>query len=234
MIELYASGSANVHKVLLMLEELEEPYEIRFIDVFKGEQFDPEFVALNPNSKVPVIVDRRGRDPLTLFESGAILIYLAEEAGVLIPPKGAERAEVLQWLMIQLTGVGPMFGQYVHFTRYMKDDPYAEARYRTEAIRLLDLVDKRLSTSPWIGGDAYSIADIAMFPWLRILRYLGLPHEGRPNLERWLSTVYARPATARFLQKLKPLMQASDETVRLATDEALDRFLGRGRYTRSA
>lgn len=232
MIELFGGLSPNALKIMLMLEELELPYDFHFVDVFKGEQFTPEFVRLNPNSKVPVLLDHPPAETVTIFESGAILIYLAEEAGMLLPPRGPARAEVMQWLMIQLTGIGPMFGQYVHFTRYKLDDPYAESRYRTEAIRLLDLVEARLGEATWLGGSQYSIADIATFPWLRILRRIGLPSEGRPNLERWLAAVKARPATARFLGKLQPVAVASDRAVEASTDEDLDRFLGRGRFAR--
>lgn len=233
MIELYGVASPNVQKIMLMLEELELPYDFHFVDVFAGDQFTPEFVRLNPNSKTPVLVDRRPADPVTIFESGAILIHLAEEAGVLLPPRGAARAEVLQWLMIQLTGIGPMFGQHVHFTRYKTDDPYAESRYRTEAIRLLDVVEARLGEAGWLGGADYSIADVATYPWLRILGHIRLPGDGRPNLERWLAAVRARPATGRFLGKLKPVVLASDQAARAATEEGLDRFLGRGRFARA-
>lgn len=233
-IELYGVASPNVMKIMLMFEELELPYAFHFVDVFKGDQFTPEFVRLNPNSKTPVIVDRRPAEPVTVFESGAILIYLAEEAGALLPARGPARAEVMQWLMIQLTGIGPMFGQYVHFTRYHRENAYAESRYRTEAIRLLDVVEGRLGEATWLGGADYSIADIATFPWLRILAHLGLPHEGRPNLKRWLEAVRARPATDRFLRKLKEVVVATDGAVAASTDEGLDRFLGRGRFARVA
>lgn len=235
MITLYGMGSPNVQKILLMLEELGLPYQFRFVDIWSGDQFAPEFRRLNPNGKVPVLVDDRGPEPLTIFESGAILIHLAEEAGRLLPSRGAARAEVLQWLMIQMTSIGPMFGQFVHFTRYQKDIAYAEARYRTEALRLMDVLDERLGTAPWLGGADYSIADVATYPWLRGAGMIGLPTDGRPNLARWLAAVAERPGTVRFLKKMDTeIRPASDAARQAAAAESLDRLVGRGRFSRVA
>lgn len=235
MITLYGIGSPNVQKIVLMLEELELPYQFRFVDIWKGDQFADEFRRLNPNAKVPVLVDDRGAEPVTIFESGAILIHLAEEAGRLLPARGAARADVLQWLMIQMTSVGPMFGQFVHFTRYQQGIEYAEARYRTEALRLMDVLNERLGGAPWLGGAEYSIADIATYPWLRVAGSLGLAIEGRPNLDRWMAAIAERPATARLLKKMdEEIRPLSDAARQAAPADSVDRLLGRGRFSRVA
>lgn len=235
MIDLYGMGSPNVLKIVLMLEELEAPYRFHYVKVWTGQQHSPEFLRLNPNAKAPVIVDPAGPDgPQTVFESGAILIYLAERFGRFLPASGRSRYEALQWLMIQLTGVGPMFGQYVHFTRFEPEvSPYATARYTSEAIRLVDLIEQRLSQYAYLGGDDYGVADIATFPWLNNLAFMKLP-EDRPNVARWLEAIRARPAAGRLAAKVAELAPLGATNIAEATAEDRDRMYGRGRFARTA
>src|SRR5215467_5607382 len=162
MIDLYAMGSPNVVKIYIALEEMGLPYTVHPVDVFGEAQFKPEFLKLNPNAKVPVIVDHDGPGgtPYTLFESGAILLYLAEKTGQCLPKDTIARFDAIQWMMVQMTLVGPMFGQYVHFMRFApKDNHYALDRYRTQALRALEVLEKRLAAAPFLGGGSYSIAD---------------------------------------------------------------------------
>ena len=238
MIELYGMTSPNVVKIILMLEEIELPYEFHWVSVWRGDQFAPDFVRLNPNGKVPVIVDSDGPDgkPYAVFESGAILIYLAEKAGRLLPRAGAARHDCLQWLMIQLTGIGPMFGQYVHFTRFAPDPAheYSRSRYRTETLRLLDVLDARLRESLYLGGTEYSIADVATYPWARVLGFMGLDAAPYPGLSRWLGAVTARPAAQRAVAKVDELRPRSSRTSSAANADEMDRVFGRGRFARNA
>lgn len=165
MIDLYASSSPNVQKIVIMLEETGLPYFIKQVNVHRGEQHAPDFVALNPNRKVLVIVDQDGPGgkPYTVFESGAVLLYLAHKTGRFLPSDVAKQFDAIQWLMIQLTGIGPMIGQFNHFVRFAADSAYALDRYVSETRRLYDLIDARLQAVPYLGGDDYSIADIATF-----------------------------------------------------------------------
>ena len=184
-----------------MLEECDLPYVVRKIDITRGEQFDPAFVAVNPNAKIPAIEDDEG--PLTLFESGAILIYLAEKTGRFLPPAGALRYHALQWLMFQMGGVGPMFGQTHHFLRFAPEPvPYAIDRYRKETRRLYGVLDARLATAEYLAGD-YSVADIAIAPWLRGLEFYGVRDlvgwSDRPRVVAYLDRFLARPAVQRGL-----------------------------------
>ncbi len=201
MIELYFWTTPNGYKPLLFLEEAGIDYEIRAINISKGEQFEPAFLKISPNNRIPAIVDHSPEDggaPLAQFESGAILQYLAEKTGMFIPEDSRDRAEVLQWLNWQMGGIGPMFGQYLHFVDYAPEDlPYAKERYTREAERLLGVLDKRLADREYVAGE-YSIADMAIYPWVRqrIERF-----EGFANVERWASTVAERPATIRAYEK---------------------------------
>src|SRR5580692_6247355 len=170
MIKLYGMGSPNVVRVFIALEELGLPYEVAPVDVFTGKQFDAEFLKLNPNAKVPVIVDSEGPGgkPYTCFESGAILLYLAEKTGKLLPKDPAAKFDAIQWLMTQMSTVGPMFGQYVHFLRFAPaGNDYSKSRYLTQAVRVSEVISQRLATVPYLAGSEYSVADIATFPWLR-------------------------------------------------------------------
>lgn len=208
-LQLYSLPTPNGIKVSVMLEEVGIPYEAHRVDIQANEQFSPEFLALNPNNKIPAILDPHGPggQPLALFESGAILIYLAEKAGQLLPLDAVLRYETLQWLMWQMGGAGPMFGQVGFFTRYGgKDfeDKRPMQRYVNESKRLLGVLDVRLAGRTWIMGDDYSIADIAVLPWIRCLHvnYQAeelLDLQSYRNVQRVLSAWLARPAVQRGL-----------------------------------
>ena len=195
MIDLYTFTTPNGRKVSIMLEESELPYSVNNIDITKGEQFTPEFVAINPNSKIPAIVDRE--TDITIFESGAILIYLAEKTGKLLPTDTKERFQVLSWLMLQMGSVGPMFGQLNHFKKFAPEKiPYAVERYEKETLRLYSVLDRQLAEGEYICGN-YSIADIATYPWVAIYKWQELTLDAHPNLKRWVETMQQRPAVQR-------------------------------------
>jgi GST-like protein len=190
MIDLYALTSPNVQKIFVMLEECGLPYKQIKVDVWAGDQFKPEFLKVNPNAKVPAIVDHDGPGgkPFTVFESGAILLYLAEKTGKFLPADRREKYEAIQWLMVQLTGVGPAFGQTVHFKMMAPPgNDYSVSRYTTEMKRLYALLEKRLGETPYLGGMDYSIADIATFPLTRTHDNFGVKWADNPNLERWFN-----------------------------------------------
>ncbi len=232
MIDLYALTSPNVRKIYIMLEELELPYKEIFVDVWKGDNYKPEFRKLNPNGKIPVIVDHEGPGgrPYTVIESGAILMYLADKTGRFLPKETAPRYEVIQWLMVQLTGVGPMFGQFTHFRMFAPaGQDYSLSRYRTELLRLYDLLNARLGASAYLGGPDYSIADIATFPWTANHKAQGVKLEDLPNLARWFNAISARPAVQRALKKVEAIKSSRDT----ASEEDKDRFFGRGRFARA-
>jgi GST-like protein len=192
MIDLYTFTTPNGRKASIMLEEVSLPYAVHKIDISKGDQFTPEFIAINPNSKIPAIVDTESG--ITVFESGAILIYLAEKAGKLLPTETKARSQVMQWLMFQMGGVGPMFGQLNHFKRFAPEQiPYAIERYSKETLRLYGVLDQQLSRYEFIAGD-YSIADIATYPWVAIYEFQGLTLDEHPHLKRWVETLKQRPA----------------------------------------
>jgi GST-like protein len=226
-ITLLGVASPNVVKVAIMLEELGLAYELRHVALFRGEQFTPEFRALNPVGKVPVLLDSELEQPLA--ESGAILIWLAEHAGRLLPSAGVERYEVMQWLMVQMSSVGPMLGQYTHFRLLPEgSEPYSFGRYGTLAETLYRLLDERVATREWMAGGAYSIADIAIFPWAEYLDRHGFSWEDFPHLARWRDTVGARPAVVRGKERIaQSFLSASAEGMRSASDQDLDRFFGR-------
>lgn len=232
MIDLYALTSPNVQKIFIALEELGLPYNTKLVDVWKGEHYTPEFTRLNPNQKIPLIVDHDGPGgkPYTVIESGAILMYLAEKAGKLMPTDTAQRYDVIQWLMLQMSTLGPMCGQNVHFTRFNPTgNEYSVSRYRTEVNRLFDLYDNRLADRAWVAADEYTIADIAAFPWLRNYEFLGLSLASRPHLAKWVETISARPAVKRAME-----IVAGIKSVRgTASDDAKDRLWGRGKYARA-
>lgn len=213
MIDLYTYTTPNGRKPAILLEELELPYTIHKIDIGKGDQFTPEFKVVNPNSKIPAIRDRDHN--LTVFESGAILIYLAEKAGKLVPTDVAGRAKVMEWLMFQMASVGPMFGQLGHFRNSAPEAiPYAVERYHRETLRLLDVLDRQLENHPYIAGD-YSIADIATFPWVAAAKtpYLGIAIAAFPNVDRWIETMKQRPAVQVGMDILKPSFQSDFGTL---------------------
>ena len=208
MIELYSWFCPNGHKVHIMLEETGLPYAVHPVSIVAGAQFAPDYLELNPNGKVPTIVDPEGPEgpggtPCVVFETGAILLYLAEKSGRFMPRETGRRWEVIQWLMWQIGGLGPMMGQAEHFFHHADEKvPYATERYVREAARLLAVLDKRLTDRVFICDD-YSIADIACFPWVRINKLCGQDIAGFPNLARWYGAIRQRPAVARGLDLLR-------------------------------
>jgi len=199
MIDLYTAGTPNGFKISIALEELGLPYEVHAIDLRKGEQFAPSFLEISPNNKIPAIVDR-DLQSIAVFESGAILVYLAEKTGKLLARSGAARYAALQWLFFQVGGVGPMMGQAGHFRVYAPEKiPYAIERYTNEVKRLYDVVDRRLRQARYLAGDDYSVADIANLPWLLGYARLDIDLAAFPHLSRWMVELNARPAVARGL-----------------------------------
>ncbi len=205
MIEAWTWPTPNGHKVHIALEELGLPYKVIPVNIGAGEQFKPEFLALTPNHRIPAIIDPDGPGGkrIELFESGAILIYLAEKTGRLMPTDPIEHYTCLQWLMFQMAGVGPMFGQYNHFAAYAPEKlPYAIERYSNEVKRLHRVLDKRLSEAVYLAGDEYSIADIATFPWIRNADRRGIDLAEYPSVKRWHDEIAARPAVMRGVEVL--------------------------------
>ena len=199
MIDLYTWATPNGRKASIMLEECALAYRVHPIDISKNEQFAPAFVRINPNSKIPALVDGEGPDgkPLAVFESGAILIYLAEKTGRFLPADRRGRTETIQWLMFQMGGVGPMFGQTHHFLRFAPEKvPYAIERYSKETQRLYGVLDRRLAEAPYLAGD-YTIADMATFPWVARHEWHPIKLGDFAHVKRWFDAVAARPAVAR-------------------------------------
>jgi GST-like protein len=195
MIDLYTFTTPNGRKASIMLEEVSLPYNVHKIDITKNEQFTPEYIAINPNSKIPAIIDQD--TGITVFESGAILIYLAEKTGKFLPTEQKQRYQVLEWLMLQMGSVGPMFGQLNHFKKFAPEKiEYAIARYEKETLRLYGVLDKQLADNQFICGD-YSIADIATYPWVAIYEFQGLTLDNYPNLKRWVEMLQERPEVQR-------------------------------------
>ena len=205
MIDLYSWATPNGHKAHIMLEETGLPYRLHKVDIGKGEQFRPEFLAINPNNKIPAIVDQDGPNgkPITLFESGAILIYLAEKSGKFLPTDKRRRYDVLQWLMFQMGSIGPMYGQAWHFRSVAPERiPYAVDRYTNEVTRLLRVMEQRLKESAYLGDKEFSIADIASWPWVKGSEKYGQDMRDFPNVVRWIGTIAERPAVQRGLNAL--------------------------------
>lgn len=205
MIDLYTYRTSNGRKASIMLEECGLDYVLHIVDITKGEQDAPAFRAINPNGRIPAITDRDGPDgaPLTLFESGAILLYLAQKTGMFLPPDEKGRWVAVQWLMWQMGGVGPNFGQAFHFLhQYPEDVPeeeiaYGRARYGGEVSRLCDVADARLAEAAFLAGDDYSVADIATYPWIALHKWFGLDLARWPHLRRWCEEIGGRPAVRR-------------------------------------
>ena len=199
MIDLYTFTTPNGRKASIMLEEVGLDYKVHSIDISKGEQFAPEFVAINPNSKIPAIVDRD--EDITVFESGAILIYLAEKSGKLLSSEPKQRFKTIEWLMLQMGSVGPMFGQYNHFYKYAPEKiPYAIARYQKETLRLYEVLNTQLKKSEYVSGEEYTIADIAIYPWIAAYEFMELSFDGHQELKRWYETIEQRPAVDRGMK----------------------------------
>jgi GST-like protein len=228
-IDVFSWPTPNGHKVHIMLEECGLPYRAIPVNIGAGEQFRPEFLEISPNNKIPAIVDPQGPDgePISLFESGAILVYLASKTGRFLPKGDRAKFEVLQWLMFQMGGVGPMLGQAHHFRMYAPEKiPYAIDRYTNEARRLYGVIDKRLAQSEWLGGDEYSIADMATFPWLRSWQNQGVVLDEYPDLKRWFDTIAERPAVQRGVQVLADLRKP------ITDDKAREILFGATQYQR--
>lgn len=212
MIEVFGPNTPNVIKVLLALEELTMPYKRVEVDILKGEQFAPAFLAVSPNNRVPAIIDHNPQDggqPLSVFESGAILLYLADKANALIPTNPRDRSPVIEWLMWQMAGQGPMLGQAGHFRNYAPEKiPYGIERYTKEAGRLYRVLNTRLIGREFIAGE-YSIADIACWPWILFRSHHGVAIEDYPEVHRWFRAVEARPAVRRAIGDYVPPAPAS-------------------------
>jgi GST-like protein len=213
MIEVYSWATPNGHKVHIMLEECGLPYRVHAVDIGAGDQFVPEFLRISPNNKIPAIVDPQGPDgePYSMFESGAILLYLAGKTGRFLPQDVRGKYDTLQWLMFQMGGVGPMLGQTHHFRVYAPEKiGYAIERYTNEARRLYGVMDRRLAKSTYIAGPEYTIADMAIYPWLRSWKNQGIDWNDFPHLKGWFDEIDRRPAVQRGVKVLadrrKPLM----------------------------
>ena len=205
MIDLYTWPTPNGHKIHIMLEETGLEYKVHAIDIGVGDQFKPDFLAISPNNKIPAMIDQDGPGgkPFALAESGAMLFYLASKTGRFLPKGLRERWMVMQWVMTQMGHVGPMLGQAHHFLQYAPEKiEYAMNRYRNEAKRLYGVVDKRLQESEWLGGNEYSIADMATMPWMRAPERQGVDIEQFPVLKRWRERIAARPAVKRAVEVL--------------------------------
>lgn len=212
MIDLYTWPTPNGHKIHILLEELGLAYKVHAIDIGKGEQFKPKFLKISPNNKIPALVDSDGPDgqPISLFESGAIMLYLAAKTGRFLPATDRAKYDVLQWLMFQMGGLGPMLGQAHHFRIYAPEKiDYAVNRYTNEAKRLYGVLDQQLKTKQWIAGGEYSIADMAIFPWLRSWQNQGIDWADYPHLKVWYDRISERPAVQKAVLVLadarKPL-----------------------------
>ena len=207
MYDIYNWPTSNGRKINIAVEELEVEYKIHPIAIGKGEQFSAKFTDLNPNQKIPAVIDQDGPDgkPYTMFESGAILMYLAEKHGKLMPTDKTRRYEVIQWLMFQMGGVGPNLGQTHHFRRAAPEKvPYAIERFTNETRRLWGVMDKRLEDRDWLAADEFSIADIAVFPWAMRHEWQGISLDEFPNMKRWYETIEARPGVKRGLAAQVP------------------------------
>ena len=234
MIDLYFDHTPNGQKVHIMLEECGLPYNLILIDIGKGDQFHPEFLKISPNNKVPAIVDHDGPGgaPVAIFESGAILLYLAEKTGRFLPTDPLKRLDVLQWLFWQMGGFGPMLGQAHHFLAYAPMNPsgpvvlpYAQARYRNEAARLYGVLDRQLAGKNHVAGGAYSIADMAIFPWARLHPRQEQNLADFPNVKRWYEAMAQRPAVSRDIA-------ASEDVVNGFTAESWAVSFGAEQYAK--
>ncbi len=228
-IELYSWATPNGHKVHIMLEELGLPYNVHAINIGAGDQFDPEFLKISPNNKMPAIVDPDGpgKAPISLFESGAILIYLAEKYGRFLSSEPRDRYVTLQWLMWQMGGLGPMLGQAHHFRQYAPERiDYAYDRYTNEANRLYGVLDKRLGEARFLAGEDYSIADMAAWPWTRYPERQGVERADYPNFQRWFEEIEARPAVQRGVKVLESQRSEGFD------DKARDILFGAGQYAK--
>ena len=221
MIKLYTAPTPNGHKVSCLLEALEMDYEAILVNLSEGEQFKPDFLKISPNGRIPAIVDTE--NDLSIFESGAIMIYLADKAGKLIPQDTAKRYKVMEWLMFQMGGIGPMMGQANVFYRYFPEKLQpAIDRYQNEGRRLFEVLDKQLNDNDWLAGD-YSIADIANWCWVRTHKWSGVSTDGLENLERWKNAMYEQPGMQAGIKvpvKVESLLKSEKDTKAFAKDAA--------------
>ena len=221
MIKLYTAPTPNGHKISCLLEALQMDYEAILVNLSEGEQFKPDFLKIGPNGKIPAIVDTE--NDLSIFESGAIMIYLADKAGKLIPQDTAKRYKVMEWLMFQMGGIGPMMGQANVFYRYFPEKLQpAIDRYQNEGRRLFEVLDKQLKDNEWLAGD-YSIADIANWCWVRTHKWSGISTDGLKNLERWKNAMYEQPGMQAGIKvpvKVENLLKSEKDTKAFAKDAA--------------
>ena len=231
MIDLYSWPTPNGHKIHIMLEECGLDYQLTAINIGTGEQFNADFLRISPNNKIPAIVDSDGPDgePISLFESGAILLYLAEKTGLFLGNNLREKNNIIQWLMFQMGGFGPMLGQAHHFRIYAPEPiPYAINRYTNEAKRLYGVIDRQLAKTTYLAGENYSIADIATFPWTRSWENQGIDWADFPHAKRWFDLISARPAVQRGVQVL------ADRRKPLTSDTAKDILFGATQYQQTS
>jgi GST-like protein len=229
MIDLHTWPTPNGHKIHIMLEEIGMKYNVIPVDIGRGDQFKPDFLRISPNNKMPALVDDDGPDgkPISIFESGAILIYLAEKSGKLMPKDARGRFEVLQWLMFQMGSIGPMLGQAHHFNIYAPEKiPYAIERYSNEANRLYGVLDRQLKDREFVAG-AYSIADIAIWPWLRSWERQGVNLPDYGNVQRWFDAIAARPAVQRGIKVLSDRSRSGP-----VDDKTREMLFGKTQYQR--
>ena len=228
MIDLYTWPTPNGHKIHIMLEETGIPYNVIPVDIGAGDQFEPDFLKISPNNKMPALVDPDGPDgkPISIFESGAMLLYLAEKSGRFMPTEARARFDTLQWLMFQMGGIGPMLGQAHHFRIYAEDKaPYATERYTREANRLYGVLERQLEGHDWVAADQYTIADMAIFPWLRSAENQGVDWAAYPNVKAWFDTIAARPAVERAVEVLAERRRQGPPS-----KEALENLFGDKQY----
>ena len=227
MIDIFSWATPNGHKVHIMLEECRLPYRVHPVNIGAGDQFKPDFLRISPNNKIPALTDPDGPGgkPISLFESGAILLYLAAKAGKFLPQSDRQKYEVLQWLMFQMGSIGPMLGQAHHFRAYAPEKmEYAIGRYTNEARRLYGVMDRQLTKTPYIAARQYTIADIAIFPWLRSWQNQGIDWADYPHLKAWFDKIALRPAVKRGVQVLADLRQP------ITGDKARDILFGSTQY----
>ena len=229
MIDVYSWATPNGHKVHIMLEETGLPYKVHAVDIGAGAQFTPKFLKISPNNKIPAIVDKNGPDGkrFSLFESGAILLYLAEKTRQFMPLDAGQRYRTIEWLMFQMGGIGPMLGQAHHFRIYAPTKiKYAIDRYTNEANRLYGVLDERLKKSDYLAGDKYTIADMATWPWLRSAKNQGVEMDDYPSVKRWFAEIEARPAVQAGIKVL------ADKRRPLLDDKATEALFGSTQYQR--
>lgn len=241
-LQLYSLATPNGQKVTILLEELlaagfsAAEYDAWLIRISDGDQFSSGFVAVNPNSKIPALMDHSVSPPQRVFESGAILLYLAEKTGHFWPQDMAERYDMMQWLMWQMAGVGPMFGQAIHYWIYAPPEhqAYGRSRYFTEVQRLAEVMETRLAQAPYLAGARFSLADIAVYPWTRRLPdVFGVKFAEHPNLVRWQAEMEARPGWQKVKTICQDLLREDLANTRVADADLIDRFMGRGAYARA-